>query len=82
MKSKDVYDAWKQQAKQIDIGDGFSDKVMRRVRSHERQSRQPWLETILEHITARPFVKAGVIGAGAVAGFLRVFLAAYALLNC
>ena len=84
MKSKDIYDAWKQQAKHIEISDGFSDELMSRVHSLENQPRRPWLDldTILEHIGARPFVKFALVGAGAVAGFLRVFLAAYALLSC
>lgn len=84
MKSNDVYDAWKQQATQIDISDGFSDGVMSSVRSLERRKNRPRLdlETILEHITARPVVRIAVIGAGAIAGFLRVFIAAYALLSC
>ncbi len=84
MKSNDVYDAWKQQAKQVDISDGFSDTVMNRVHGLESRKTRPWLdlEAILDHITARPFAKFALVAAGAVAGFLRVFLAAYALLSC
>ena len=84
MKSKDIYDAWKQQARKIDIGEGFSDEVMNGVRTFEQHKHRPWLDldTILEHIGARPAVKFTLMGAGAVAGFLRVFVAAYALLSC
>ncbi len=74
MKSEEVYDTWKEEKSQIDIREDFTDEVMNQVYQYAQKKRKPLFDVqrLSELISAHPLAKAGLIAAGAVAGFLRV----------
>ncbi len=84
MKTDEIYNAWKEQKSQIEVGKGFSDKVINRIHQYERQKRKTLFDghRLIELISTRPLGKAAAIAAGAVIGFLRITFVVYAFLGC
>ncbi|NIR07509.1 MAG: hypothetical protein GTN82_18970 [Candidatus Aminicenantes bacterium] len=84
MKTEEIYDAWKEQKNQMDMDNGFSDKVMNRIYQYEREKRKPLFDghRLIELISTRPLGKAAAIAAGAVIGLLRITFVIYAFLGC
>jgi hypothetical protein len=74
MKSEEVYDTWKEEKSQIDIRQDFADEVMNQVYQYAQKKTKRLLDVqwLIELISAHPLAKAGLIAAGAVAGFVRV----------
>lgn len=74
MKRQEIYNAWKETKRQIDISEGFSRQMLNQIRQYEREKRKPLFDVnrLIERISAHPFAKAGLIAAGAVAGLVRV----------
>jgi len=74
MKRQEVYNAWKERKSQIEIAENFTDGVMIQVYQHAQKKRKPMFDIrqLAELISAHPLVQAGLIAAGAVAGFVRV----------
>ncbi len=84
MKTEEIYNAWKEQKNQMDMDNGFSDKVMNRIYQYEREKRKPLFDghRLIELISTRPLGKAAAIAAGAVIGLLRITFVIYAFLGC
>lgn len=84
MKTEEIYNAWKEQKNQMDMDNGFSDKVMNRIYQYEREKREPLFDghRLIELISTRPLGKAAAIAAGAVIGLLRITFVIYAFLGC
>jgi hypothetical protein len=84
MKSEEIYKAWKERKSQIDIRENFSDELMNRIYRYEQKKRKPLFDAhrVIELISAHRFVKAGVVTAGAVTGFVRIMFVVYAFLAC
>ncbi len=82
MKSEEVINNWKEQRSRIEVGENFAEGVMNRVYQYERLKRKPLFDVqrFLELISARPLAKAGLITAGAIAGFIRMALTVYMFL--
>ncbi|MHC4461577.1 MAG: hypothetical protein ACYS30_09090 [Planctomycetota bacterium] len=74
MKSEEVYNAWKERKSQIEISENFTDEVMNQVYQHAQKKRKSMFDMrqLVELISAHPLAKAGLVAAGAVAGFVRV----------
>ena len=74
MKRQEVYNAWKERKSQIEISENFTDEVMNQVYQHAQKKRKPMFDVdrLIERISAHPLAQAGLIAAGAVAGFVRV----------
>lgn len=74
MKTEEIYNTWKEQKSQIEVGKGFSGKVMSQIYQYEHGKRMPLIDMdrVAELISAHPLAKAGLVAAGAVAGFVRV----------
>ena len=74
MKSEEVYDTWKEEKSQIDIRQDFADEVMNQVYQYAQKKRKALfdLQWRIDLISAHPLAKAGLIAAGAIAGFVRV----------
>jgi len=74
MKSEEVYDTWKEEKSQIDIRQDFADEVMNQVYQYARKKTKRLLDVqwLIDLISAHPLAKAGLIAAGAIAGFVRV----------
>jgi len=84
MKSEEIYNAWKERKSQIDIRENFADELMNQIYQYEREKRQPLFDghRLIELISAHRFVKAAVVTAGAVTGFVRIMFVVYAFLAC
>ena len=74
MNNEQIYQNWKEQRCQIEVGEGFAEVVMNRIYQYERGRRKPLLDvdSFVEFISGRPFAKAGFIFAGGVVGFVRL----------
>ena len=74
MNSEEVYNAWKGKKSQIDIPEDFADEVMNQVYRYSQKKKSPLfdLQWLVEMISAHPLVKAGLVVASAVVGFLRI----------
>jgi hypothetical protein len=84
MKTEEIYNTWKEQKSQIEVGKGFSGKVMSRIYQYEREKRKTLFDghRLIELISTRPLGKAAVVAAGAVIGFVRITFVVYAFLGC
>ena len=74
MKTEEIYNTWKEQKSQIEVGKGFSDKVMTQIYQYEQKRRESLfdMQSLVELISAHMLAKAGLILAGGVVGFIRV----------
>jgi hypothetical protein len=83
MKSEEVFNAWKEEKSQIDLSENFADEVMNQVYQYAQKKREPLFDVqwLVELISAHPLAKAGLIAAGAVAGFIRMAFTVYMFLG-
>ena len=83
MKNNGVYESWKQEKRQIDVGEDFTDRVMNEVYQweHSRKSSRFNIEKLIERISFHPIVKIGLVSAGAVAGIVRLIIMINAILS-
>jgi hypothetical protein len=74
MKSEEIYNAWKNGKSQIEIGKGFSDRVLKQIHQYEQGKRARIfdMQQFLEFISLHPLAKAALIATGAVAGVVRL----------
>ena len=74
MKTEEIYNTWKEQKSQIEVGKGFSDKVMNQIRRYEQKKRKRLfdVQSLIELMSAHTLAKAGLILTGGVVGFIRV----------
>jgi len=74
MKRQEIYNAWKETKRQIDISEDFSRQMLNQIYRYEREKRKPLFDVdrLIERISAHPFAQAGLIAAGAVGGIVRV----------
>ena len=84
MKRQEVYNAWKEKKRQVDISEDFTDETMNQIHQYEQRKRKPLfdIQWFVELVSAHPLAKAGMIAAGAVAGFIRLVFVVYAVLGC
>ena len=84
MRSEELYNAWKDTKRQVDVGDGFADEVMDQLYRYEGQKRPPLFEWhgLIELVSAHPLAKVGLIAIGAVTGLVRIMFVVYAFLGC
>jgi len=82
MKSEEIYETWKKRKSRIEIGKGFSDRVMNQIHQYEREKRASLYDVhhLIEFISSHPLAKAGVVVAGALIGFVRVAFTVHILL--
>jgi len=74
MKTEEIYNTWKEQKSQIEVGKGFSDKVMNQICRYEQNKRKSLfdMQSLIEFMSAHTLVRAGLILTGGVVGFIRV----------
>ena len=74
MKSEQLYDDWKKQRSQIEVGEDFTKKMMHQVYQYEQKKKKPllYMQRFVEVISAYPLAKAGIIVIGTITGFVRV----------
>ena len=76
MKDHKIYESWKQEKQQIDVGQDFTDRVMNAVYQWEQSRKSPSLKTerLIELISFHPLAKTGLVAAGAVTGIVRLII--------
>ncbi len=76
MKTEELYNTWKEQKSQIEVGKGFSDKVMKQICQYEQNKRKSFfdVQSLIELMSAHTLAKAGLILTGGVVGFIRLAL--------
>ena len=84
MRSEEIYNTWKDKKHQIDVSDGFADKVMNRVRRYEQGKSEglAGLRSLVDVISGHPLAQAGLVVAGAIAGLIRVAFVVCTFLRC
>ncbi|NIP28059.1 MAG: hypothetical protein GWN67_14605 [Phycisphaerae bacterium] len=84
MKTEEIYKKWKEQKSQIEVGKGFSDRVMSRICQYESEKRNPLFDVyrLIELMSTRPLGKAAMIAAGGIIGLLRITFVVYTFLGC
>jgi hypothetical protein len=82
MKREELYDNWKKQRSQVEVGYDFTEKVMNRVYQYEQKRKASLfdIQWLVEAITAHPIAKAGLITIGAIIGLARVAFMVHILL--
>jgi hypothetical protein len=83
MKSQEIYNTWAEQRGRIEVSRQFSQKVMSQIYQRERQKRG-WpfgVEQVVELISARPWAKFALLGAGTAIGLIRIACALLPLLG-
>ena len=82
MKSEKIYDDWKKQRSQIEIGENFTEKVMCQVHRYEQRRKASSFDTqwLVEATTAHPLVQAAMIAVGAIVGFIRLAIMLHIML--
>lgn len=74
MNCDEILELWRQGKNQLEISEGFSDRVMNRIFEHERRTSMAAfnLYRLIEVISSSPAATAAVMVLGAAAGITRV----------
>ena len=83
MKSKELFESWKEEKRKVDVPERFADEAMEQIYKYERERKKPTFpaEWIEEFISAYWLARAGLVVAAAVAGFVRVAFVVCAFLS-
>ena len=83
MKDNEVYESWKQEKRQIDVSQDFTEKVMNEVYQWKQSSKSPrfTMERLIELISFHPLAKTGLVAVGAITGILRLIIMIHAILS-
>jgi len=76
MKDNEVYKSWRQDKRQIDVSQNFTDKVMNEVYQLEqsRKNSRFTIDRLIELISIHPLAKTGLVATGAVTGIVRLII--------
>ena len=76
MKSQDIYNAWRERKRQIDIAEDFADSVMDKIRHHRKYRLKSLfdLQRFIETFSHNPITQAALLVAGAITGLARIAL--------
>ncbi len=83
MKDHKVYESWRQEKRQIDVSQNFTDRAMNQVCQWEQSRKSPLLkmERLIELISFHPLAKTGLVAVGAVTGIVRLIIMIHAILS-
>ena len=83
MKDHKVYESWKQEKRQIDVSQNFTDQAMNDVYQWEQSRKKPLftMERLIELISFHPLAKTGLVAAGGVMGIARLIIMIQAILS-
>jgi hypothetical protein len=83
MKSDEIYESWKQEKRQIEISQNFTDRVMNEIYQLEQDRNiiQLKMNRLIELISFHPLAKTGLVAAGAVIGIVRVTIMILAIFS-
>jgi hypothetical protein len=82
MKNEEIYDSWKKQRSQIEVGQNFTEKVMNHVYQYEQKRKaSPFdIQWLVETVSAHPLAQVAMIAVGTLVGFVRLILMIHLLL--
>jgi hypothetical protein len=82
VKIEQIYGAWKDRKREIEMSEGFTDAVMEQVHKLKdgRNRHLPDPHSLIELVSAHILLKAGMVAAGAVLGVVRVAVVVHVLL--
>ncbi|MHC4543072.1 MAG: hypothetical protein ACYTDW_02005 [Planctomycetota bacterium] len=74
MNNEDIYNAWKEKKRQVEISKDFTGSVMNHIRRYEQKKCKSLfnVQSLIELMSAHTLAKAGLILTGGVVGFIRV----------
>ena len=81
MTSQEIFDAWKTQKKQIDVSEGFSNRVMANVHRRPTTRTAGYLRPLFGGVTTRPWARAAVLAAGVIFGLARILATIHLVLS-
>jgi len=83
MKKNEVYESWRQEKSQIDIGQNFTGEVMDQINAWEQSRNFRWFNVarFVELISFHPLAKTGFVAAGAVTGIVRLIIMVHTILS-
>ncbi|GAI49652.1 unnamed protein product [marine sediment metagenome] len=83
MKSEEIINGWKDERSQIEVGQNFTEKVMSQVYLYEQKKKKLSfdMQRFVAVICGHPLVKAGMVAAGIIAGFIRMAFTVYVFLR-
>ncbi len=76
MKRQEIYNAWKEKKRQVEIRKNFTDEMMNQICQYEQNKCKSLfnVQSLIELMSAHTLAKAGLILTGGVVGFIRVVL--------
>ena len=76
MNENEVYESWRQEKRQIDVSQNFTEQIMNEVYKWEQSRNVPLLkrDRLIELISFHPLAKTGLVAAGAVTGIVRLII--------
>ncbi len=82
MKSEQLYDNWKKQRSQVEVGHDFTEKVMKQVYQYEQRIKSSLfdIQWLVQAITAHPLAQAAMIAVGAIVGSIRLAIMLHILI--
>jgi hypothetical protein len=83
MKDHEFYESWRQEKRQIDVSQNFTDQAMNQVYQWQqnRNVYQLKMERLIELISFHPLAKFGLVAAGAATGIVRLIIMIQTILS-
>lgn len=82
MKNEDIYRAWKQSRRRINVRPGFSQEVVDRIlRSESRNTMWSACRALTDRISTSLWAQAAAVGIAALLGIGRILLTLHVLLS-
>ena len=83
MKDHEFYESWRQEKRQIDVSQNFTDQAMNKVYQWQqnRNVYQLKMERLIELISFHPLAKFGLVAAGAATGIVRLIIMIQTILS-
>ena len=83
MKDHEFYESWRQEKRQIDVSQNFTDQAMNQVYQcqQNRNVYQLKMERLIELISFHPLAKIGLVAAGAATGIVRLIIMIQTILS-
>ena len=83
MNRQEVYNAWKEKKRQVDISEDFTDEMMNQIHQYEQKKSKSLfdMQRLIDVISDHPLAKIGLIAVGAVTGLVRLIFVIIMILN-
>ena len=74
MSRQEVYDAWRERSRQVDMAESFADQVMNHVYEYQKDRSKQFLRFrwLVDVVSEHPLAQASLVVIGTVTGLIRV----------